>query len=111
MRNRWNDASGGGKEVGRDVEDEADGFGFPAIDAGDVRGLQDFQVGFAGLRVELGTDFWTVEPGLSHQQNTIQHVRELTGGGVVWGFALRDDTEMITFRLTGDGDPQKMIKK
>ena len=45
--------AGGGEEAGREVKDEADGFGFAAIDAGDVGSFEDLQVGIPGLRVKL----------------------------------------------------------
>ena len=68
----WNEGAGRVEQRGRNLEDQADGFSFAAIDAGHIGAFEHLDVGFASLRVELLANLRAVQAGLGHQQNTVK---------------------------------------
>jgi len=92
----------------REGEDEADGFGFAAVEFGDVGGFEEIEAGLADFRSELLANFGIAEAGLREDDDAVEHVGKLMRGGFGGGFAFGDEAKLVRVGLGGDGDPLQL---
>jgi len=99
------------QECGGDIEYKPNRFAIAAVDLGDVRTLQQFQVSISQRRIQLLPSPGIVQATLREYYDSIQHVGELASCRIPRAFAFNNHTEPIILRLSCQSEPLQLIEQ